>query len=59
VLNFIEKYDEITHSKLLTKVHARGMDAADMRRAVGALMEMKLIVREVTSTGGVMYRRGR
>ena len=58
-LAVIEKYGEIKHSLLLQKVHAKGMDAQDMRRAIGALMEMKLVSREVTGTGGVLYRRGR
>jgi len=52
----IAKEGTITRTKLIRKVYPKGLDKDRLNKAVSHLMEMKLIVKEVTEKGGIIYK---
>lgn len=54
--DFIQKAGAITRTQLLRKVYPKGLDKDRLNKAVSALMEMKLILRDQTEKGGIIYK---
>ena len=54
--NIIAKVGVITRTDLLKKVYPKGMDKDRLNKSVSALMEMKLIERQLSETGGILYK---
>jgi hypothetical protein len=54
-LKYIEKSGTVTRTRLLRQVYPTGMDKDRLNKAVSHLMDMKLIVKDLTETGGIVY----